>query len=242
MRGNRLYFLFATICAISATAGAADEVTAKFQGKAFLETYREQAPVSGNVVAGLSLVGFGPGANPISLLVPDRLAGQSVCVQVVSRDGRYWSQNTFALPARLASSTVDLEYPSDYTDYLTSLSADQLAVRVARGECGKEQPRSPLIASAPTSSAAAAQKKLLVYVNAGRADTYLVAGDGRTSPSRRRCRLIEQGRRTSFDTVCIVELGVFQPLPDTLSIRLLRRRYERAFPPTEFSVSLPGSR
>ncbi|MCB1800121.1 MAG: hypothetical protein KDI82_00390 [Gammaproteobacteria bacterium] len=239
MQGNWLRIPLAFVCAATTLVGAAEETTASLKGEALQETYREQAPVSGQVVAGIALAGFGPGSNPVSLVVPQALAGKSVCVRVLSRDGRYWSQNTFDLPRQISTAVVELDYPSEYSEYLGSLTPDQLAIRVEGGECGQEQVLSPLLAGAPRSSATGEKKELLVFVNAARADTYLVASDGRVPPNRKRCELIEEGRRTSFDTICTIELGVFEPLPESLSIRLLRRRYERAFPPTEFSVALP---
>jgi hypothetical protein len=78
-----------------------------------------------------------------------------------------------------------------------------------------------------------------IFVNSGRSDTYLsVKNDaGMRRPSR--CQAIQEGRRTGYDTICRIQLNKLAAAADTLEIKIVRRRYERMLPATEFTLQLP---
>ena len=201
------------------------------------ETFHEEAPVSGRVVTGLMLAGSG-GSARLALLPPAAVAGGSVCVQVVSRDGRYWAENTFVLPPAVGGQPVLLAYPSAHRDLLRTLGEDELALLAYQGECGRRGGRQLLLSA--RSPADTPPGRVWIFVNSGRTDTYVqVKNDaGARRPSR--CRRIRQGRRTAFDTVCTVELPKPEAVAGPLEVRILRRRYERMLPPTELVIALPG--
>ncbi len=201
------------------------------------ETFHEEPPVSGRVVTGVLLAGSGAAAS-LALLPPAAAAGHSVCVQVVSRDGRYWAENTFELPPASGDQPVLLEYPSAYRDLLQALGDDELALLAYRGECGHGGRRELLLSTRSLPASVPGQAWILV--NSGRTDTYVMVKNSPGARRPSRCRRIRQGRRTAFDTVCTVALPAPEATVGTLEVRILRRRYERMLPPTELVIALPG--
>lgn len=214
----------------------AQEPVARLKNHPFQESYQDQVPVSGRVIAGIIL--SGPVATArLALIPPESAAGTSVCVQVMSRDGRYWAKNTFDLPPRIGATPVALEYPSQHQDFLLAVAPDQLAVLGSAGECDSIDRDTLFLSSVPTDTAEDIRVKVLV--NSGRSDTYIaITNDaGKRRPTR--CQAIEDGRRTGYDTLCSIRLSELDPALDHLRIKIIRRRYERMLPPTEFSVELP---
>ena len=245
---SRLVFLLVGLVAGLGTplAGRADDSAealarvARVKGE-FEERFHEEAPVSGRVVAGVLVRGSGrPG---LALLPPSLAAGQSACVQVMSRDGRYASRNTFLIPSAASAPTVPLDYPSAHEDFLWTLDSDDLAVLAMPGDCDENDTSGLYVATSrardePLHSADA----ITIFVNSGRSETYVAVNNDPKGKRPRRCAEIEEGRRTGFDTVCGIDLSELESVPERLEIRILRRQYERMLPPTEFDLFLPPAR
>lgn len=228
--------LVAWLAVVYAAASSAQTPVAQLKHRPFNERFQDEAPVSGRVVAGALISGI-PAANGMNLLPPVSAAGSSVCVQVMSRDGRYWSENTFELPERIDTAAVDLEYPSRHGDYLNGLDFGELAILGTAGECATADKHTLFLAS--TKATGGEAPGIDVLVNSGRADTYIGVSSHPEQRRPRRCRRIEQGRRTGFDTICHIDVKTLTPAPERLEVRILRRRYERMLPPTEFTFLLP---
>ena len=83
--------LYLLLLGWSPSSAAEENGVARLKEKPFRESYHNEAPVSGRVIAGVLLqVSGSPG---LALLPPASAAGKSACVQVMSRDGRYASKN-----------------------------------------------------------------------------------------------------------------------------------------------------
>jgi hypothetical protein len=216
--------------------GNAQLPVAQLKNPPFQESYLEEAPVSGRVIAGVTLTGYASSAL-LSLMPPASAAGSSVCVQVMTRDGRYWSKNTFQLPASINASPVALEYPSAHHDFLAQQQFGGLAVLGSPLECGDSDTNTVFLSS--TDDSGNDEPVVNIFVNSGRSDTYIsVKNDaGKRRPAR--CQTIQEGRRTSYDTICRIQLKELAEVPDKLDIKIVRRRYERMLPATEFTLQLP---
>ena len=226
---------FLAVFTILNTPSFAQEPVAELKHRPFNESFQDEAPVSGRVVAGV-LVTDATAANALNLAPPSFAAGKSICVQVMSRDGRYWAENTFQLPENIDAMPVRLEYPSRHRDFLQQLDFGELAILSSAGECGEVDDEVLYLAGPGTTRGKAG---VSVFVNSGRADTYIAVGNVPELRRPARCRQIEQGRRTGFDTVCQIDLHGVELAPQRVDVRILRRRYERMLPPTEFTLLLP---
>jgi len=211
---------------------------ARLKSRPFQEEYRDEAPVSGRVVVGVLLHGF-PGEG-LAVMPPASAAGRAVCVHVSSRDGRYVSRNTFVLPAEIPAAPVALEYPSSHEDFLRGLDPDGLAVRVSPGQCGDEEAELLYAAGARFGTGDPGGQRIAVLVNSARADTFVAVANDPEARRPRRCRSIQEGRRTAFDTVCELALGGLETGDAPLEVRIVRRHYDRMLPPARVRVALPG--
>lgn len=224
------------VAVVQASVSSAQTPVAQLKHRPFNEHFQDEAPVSGRVVAGALISGVSA-TNAMNLLPPVSAAGSSVCIQVMSRDGRYWSENTFELPERFDTGAVGLEYPSRHEDFLNGLDFGELAILGTAGECDTADRHILFLASARAAGGDA--PGIDVLVNSGRADTYITVSNRPGERRPHRCRKIEQGRRTGFDTICHIDLQALAPVSERLEVRILRRRYERMLPPTEFTFLLP---
>ncbi len=218
--------------------GVAQETRAKYLGPPpddVKEVFQTEVPVSGRVVAGITAT------SSIAMAALTVYAKyDSVCIEVVSRDGRFWSRNTYYLTSPVQDWPVPVEYQSAHMKYLDKLDADDLAVLGSPGECGGDGGKGYYImGSGPANDR---PEIIRIFVNSGRMDTYvaMVNGGQRSRPSP--CDSIEAKRRTGFDAICAVDLRNIAPDETKLTIQILRRRYERTLPPTEFIVVLPGAK
>ena len=215
----------------------ADEPIAHLKHRPFQEAYKDEVPVSGRVVVGVSLTGSAVSTAMLALLPPQSAAGSSVCVQVMSRDGRYWSRNTYELPDGISTREVSLEYPSQHQEFLRELQHEDLAVLGSAGDCSDTDLGAIFLTSAGKQDTSPAQMK--VFVNSSRADTYIAVKNHPSQSRPSHCRTIEEGRRTGYDTICSLAISELGTLPGSLDIRIIRRHYERMLPVTEFTIILP---
>lgn len=200
------------------------------------ESYLDEAPVSGRVIAGVTLAGHSS-STVLSLLPPVTAAGGNVCVEVMTRDGRYWSKNTFQLPASISVTPVVLEYPSDHQDFLKQQKSGDLAVLGSARECSETDAGTVFLSS--TGDAGPGEPVVSIFVNSARSDTYLSVTNDANKRRPARCEIIQEGRRTGYDTICRINLSELAEPAGSLAIKIVRRRYERMLPATEFTLKLP---
>ena len=236
------YTLAWLMTALSAAASAQEPVaTLVVPVKDFDEVFQEEVPVSGRVVAGIGVTGSA-GMAALAVLPPAGGSdGDLVCIEVVSRDGQYHSRNTYELPSPSQDWPVRLQYPTKHTKFLRGQDTEDLAVLGTPGNCETRNRGTYYVTG--SGPANAAPGSISIFVNAGRADTYVAArvGGARVgSPTR--CTPIDAERRTGFDTLCEFEITEAARDGDGLTLEVLRRRYERRLPTTTFKVVLPGSK
>jgi hypothetical protein len=208
----------------------------------FNEHLNPDVKVSGRILVGVLAArenAASPSSEPL-LLLPERGVGgvQSICLQTVSRDGRYYSEGILPGAALAgARGLVRVRFKTQHGVLLKGLRRDELAILAAAGDCGANIDAIPRVfvvdrAEAPASSAS----KILVLLNSERLDTEAVYAGADGREIRTRCIPIEDGRRTAFDTVC--ELP--PPRAAETDVRIERRRYERRLNPLVFRLVLGG--
>jgi hypothetical protein len=204
--------------------------------EALEEVYKDDVPVSGRVVAGLSMAGV-PLPGTLALLPRQDVGGGQVCVQVMSRDGRYWAENNFLLPGGIVDGPVRLQYESRYSDELNAAQADDLALLSYLGGCGDQNTREYVLTSRDKLSDG--ERSLVIYVNSARADTYAGIVNRAKREKPQKCRRITEGRRTGYDTICRIALQDADAELGALQVKVFRRKYEKNLKPVELRVILP---
>ncbi len=221
------------------TNGWAQIPVATFEGKKLEEVYKDDVPVSGHVIAGLCFAGI-PHSNILAILPKStEQSGKKICVQVMSRDGRYWAKNTFLLPElKETDRLVALDYDSEYKDMIKDSSVVDLAVLSSAGPCDSEKQHEYILTSRDKLS----QEKdtLVIYVNSGRTDVFISVTKPENSGSPQPCETITEGRRTGYDTICKFKLESKYREQNRLELKLYRRKFGRNLPPVEFTVAMPS--
>ncbi|SFM98077.1 hypothetical protein [Marinobacter pelagius] len=213
-------------------ASSAQDALAELKGDDFQERLTEEASVSGRVVAGVLSSGT-MAAHALSLFSSPAREGEDVCVRVISRDGLYWSENTFRWPAVSEADAVRLQYKSRYD--LSRYAETDLSVLGYEGDCSEAQSGPVLIAARGNNHKL--PDSLDIFVNSGRSDTFAVITSPDIEARTLACRLIREGRRTGYDTICTVPIA--DSATGSLTVRIMRRRFDRMMPPTELVVRLP---
>lgn len=221
------------------TNGWAQIPFATFEGKELQEVYKEDVPVSGHVIAGLCLSGI-PLSNILAVLPKStKQSGKKICVQVMSRDGRYWAENTFLLPElNETDRLVALDYESDYTDLLEDSNIIDLAVLSFAGSCDSKMEREYILTTRDKLSTE--KDTLFIYVNSGRTDVFVDITNPDNSERPQPCESITEGRRTAYDTICRLKLEPNYREKNQLQLKLYRRKFGRTLPPVEIFVALPS--
>ncbi|RLA55975.1 MAG: hypothetical protein DRQ98_03640 [Gammaproteobacteria bacterium] len=200
------------------------------------EAYNEEVPVSGRVIAGVSLVGATlPGELVIFPLAAS--AGDKVCVQIMSRDGRYWAENNFLLPDGALDGPIQLRYDSRYADELQAFESSDLAILSHLGAC--DDPANDKYVLNSRSKLADEARALFVFVNSARADTYAGVMNRPDREKPQKCRRIVEGRRTGYDTICKIALREDDAGLKNLEIKVYRRKYEKSLKPETLLVTIP---
>jgi hypothetical protein len=158
----------------AAPAFAADEILQLSDAKAFYETYLD-GPVTqrGGAVVGATVVGVrlaGPAAafKPEQIRVPlghGVARPESLCLRMLSRDGRYFARGQY----RIAASAADaprITFNSSYKDKLSAYQAADVAVSFTAGgkTCDERKPGQLFAAALDV---AEAPDKLVLQVRAG---------------------------------------------------------------------------
>lgn len=238
---RRISFSLVLLIAAHCGDAVAQETRAKYLGpdpEDVKEVFQTEVPVSGRVVAGITATSSTAMAALAVYAKYDR-----VCIEVVSRDGRFWSRNTYDLTSPVQDWPVPVEYRSAHMKYLDKLDANDLAVLGSPGECGGDGGDGDkgyyIMGSGPPNDR---PESIRIFVNSGRMDTYVATVSGGERGRTSRCDPIDAKRRTGFDAICEVSLAKIAPDESKLTIQILRRRYDRTLPTTELIVVLPDAK
>ncbi|MFO7542413.1 MAG: hypothetical protein R6W97_06320 [Thiobacillus sp.] len=203
---------------------------AKLDRDHFFESNSPDVNVSGSVIVGVlgnnasggdSIQGLQL-TNPVS---PRETSDSPVCLTVQSRDGAYFSRNTFNLPGGSGGNLVRIPYDkSKFLDKLKRYSRNELAMLATPGKCENKTNGYYVIDAAATKP----PESIRVFINSfGATDVFYRAGGGSFVP----CTPISEGRRTSFDYWCDVPW----PRGGKLNVDIQRERFGREMP----AVALP---
>lgn len=124
----------ALLAALPGVATPAPPLEAELVG-AFFETEQVDVAVSGSVVVGVTSTSVQGGKSVGSLLLLHAAGDPQVCLTMLSRDGVYYSRNTFRLPDAGAGQAVRLPYRTNLRDRLGNYEAADLAIRANAGSC-----------------------------------------------------------------------------------------------------------
>ena len=176
---------------------AAPPLRAELDG-AFHEAVQEEVAVSGSVVVGVAAAGAQSGEATLKGLQIPALS-ETVCLTVLSRDGVYFSRNTYRMPAgTMGGAMVKVQLPYEGTrkrDLIRRYASGDLAVRATSGSCDQPQPLYLVPESEVGSSS------LDVLINAfGANAVYSRLDDG----AEVECVEFTEGRRTSYDYRCTI--------------------------------------
>ena len=233
--------LLTIVLTLFCSSSSANELVATLDPKASVlnELYKNEVPVSGKVIAGIGISGVD--TNYELALFPNKSSDLGfACVQVMSRDGRYWAENTFVLPPVSSNTPIKLDYPSKYNDVLSGYDAEDLAILSFIGRCQKKGRVSYIVTSRQKLSDKG--KSLIVYVNSARADAYIKVLSGGSSARRsKKCSKITEGRRTGYDTICRIDLSKQNFSEDSpVKLGIFRRKFNKNLKPVRILVSLPS--
>lgn len=231
---SMLTSLLAVACFLAFTIGDASgqdrsgsRVTVKMK-----ESYSEEVKVGGRVLVGAMVVqAEGPPGKQLVLLVPT--TGRApVCVQAVSIDGRYYAEGTIAAAALPTQpGRVELEYQTQYDRVLRDLPPLQLAILAFAGDCTGGSETLPRVFAVYRGAPPDPLARVNLLINSERLDTAVRYANGAKEEVYSRCRRIEEGRRTSFDTICVLS-----NLASSTNVAIERRRHERLLPPIRLQL------
>ncbi|WP_310600780.1 hypothetical protein [Desulfobulbus sp.] len=149
-----------------------------------------------------------------------------LCVNMVSRDGRYAASWQYAIGSQPAGA-INVDLPSKYQEQMSSYSPDALVVLagIAKQSCA-----APDLKYIPASWGEARAADYILYVNSGNTDT-IIGVPGRTE--RIPCAKIAADNTIAYDTQCVIGREV---LAEPKSIFLVRNSFGNKLPNVEFPV------
>ena len=171
------------------------------------ETLIPKAEISRVLVAGFQRLGESPRKRPaLWASVPAAWRGRSLCLRLLSADGTYTAQQSFAVPQDWRGGASALDFTSAFTERLQGLAADEMAVRISLGDCSATDSVYAL-GSWNTDGAAASPDGVLLLNSMRATEVYLIEKDaGREIP----CAVKTSDASTSFDTRCVIPADVLK--------------------------------
>ena len=228
-------FLWCLGLSLVSLPAAAQPRLAQLSGP-FHEVVQDEVSVSGSVVVGaIRASSLGGMAVLQGLLVSSHET--SLCLTMQSRDGIYFAQNTFSVPASLPSAaSLDVLLPYDATAHsqlLRRLGPSELSVRVGAGDCHQVSE----VLLVPSSATGVAAGDVILQVNAmGASDVIVESASGADVV----CDAITEGRQTIYDHLCrIPEAWLVHP---TTTLTLVRERYGRELPKVAVELGIGAAR
>ncbi|HRO34848.1 hypothetical protein [Thauera sp.] len=217
------------LVALTGAAMAAPPLEAELVG-AFFETEQVDVAVSGSVVVGVTSAAVQGGKSVDNLVLLHAAGDPQVCLTMLSRDGVYYSRNTFRLPDAGTGQAVRLPYRSSLRDRLGNYEASDLAMRASAGNCEHSTNLYYVLGTA----GGTAPGTIRVFVNSfGATDVFYRS---EVQGLEGACTPITEGRRTSFDHWCDI------PWPgrsaERVDIGIERERYGREMPPVTLTLVL----
>lgn len=193
----------------------------------FNEKFNSNVPVSGRVISGVMQSSKSVLSNIKVNLT--NLNTNIICLKVQSRDGTYFSSNEYRVNEK-AKGLITPEYPTKYEEVLTSFSDNELAILAFEGECSDRKLNNVLISSRHNTT----NDKVIVYVSSGRSDVFINTIMPKGKKKTTKCMRIENGKRTAYDTECIIDVKYL--LNESNEVSILRRKSGRRLPTVRFNL------
>lgn len=196
----------------------------------FKESYLEKVTVSGGIRAGFmhqsNLEHIDLNKLYVHLQHDIKDQDAMLCVNMVSRDGRYAASWQYPLGEQQTGSIL-VNMPSKYQDQISNYAPDSLVVLAA---ITKKDCLSKEIQYVPVSWGDSATNDYVLYVNSGNTDTEIgIPG----STGRIHCAKINADSTIAYDTKCMMKTDI---LTEPKSIFILRNNFGKRLPNVEFPV------
>lgn len=217
-------FISAMLLCVCSVASAQDTVSAELVSEPFVESYEPEVSVSGNVVVGIMTAAAAAAisSDQVAVNASAEASGERICLKAASRDGIYTSKNVYAVPDG-AAGNVRLPYRSKLANVVRDYGEHEIALSATVGDCDSGASDYVLLGSTSTGASDAA----VMYLNSFGATDVFVEIDGEIEP----CEYISEGRRTTFDFICTLNVSAGDGAVD---ITIIRERFGREQP----SISL----
>jgi hypothetical protein len=196
----------------------------------FNEKYNSNVPVSGRVIAGVMFRSAKDPDNELSIFLAP-LKSDLICFKVQSKDGTYYSANEYKVPESGISGSIFPEYPTKYKKLLNEFDDTELALLAFSGNCDSKQIDTILISAR---SQTGIQEDVVMLVNSGRSDVFLITAQESGKRKTTKCKRIIEGKRTAYDTQCLIEVDSLIEGINELSI--IRRKPTGNMPSVKFNV------
>ncbi len=196
----------------------------------FNEHFSSVVPVSGNVLVGA--VYSSTSTNNKFFL--DTTNGISdFCFKVSSINGTYISENDYKLIESTPdkSNRVYIEYPTKFEKIITAFNINQLAPLATTGSCDDQRYQHVLLSSRAVN---VDDSQVLFMISSGRSEVFMQLKSATGKQIKAKCERLEEGKRTSYDTICEVPASTMSE--DTYNIKIARRKNGRSLPATTFTL------
>lgn len=228
--GVSLIFSTAVLLCFVSNAIAQEQRVIVLQNTHFKESFLQKVTVSGGIRAGFM---FQSGLERVDInelyihlqhAVDEKDA--MLCVNMVSRDGRYTASWEYGL-GQQQSGSIAVNLPSKYQEQIASYSPDGLVVLAA---ITKRDCTSGDNMYVPASWGKMHKSDYVLYVNSGNTDTVVgIPGNA----ERIKCTKINSESTIAYDTKCVVEKEVVK---DAKSIFLVRNNFGNRLPNVELQL------
>ena len=209
---------------LCSVASAQETASAELVSDPFIENYEPEVSVSGNVVVGImtTAAALAIANDQIAINATAESGGKQLCLKAASRDGIYTSRNVYAVPDGTVGN-VRLPYRSKLGNVVRDYGEHEIALSATAGDCDSGASDYYLLGSATTDDAAS----VVMYLNSFGATDVFVEIDDEIRP----CEYISEGRRTTFDFICPLDVSAGN---GAVPITIIRERFGREQP----SISL----
>jgi|SRR5665647_3687579 len=225
-----LLYSTAAICLFTNNVAAQEQRRIVLNDREFKESFLDKVSVSGGIRAGFMhqspLAHIDIHELYVHLQHDIEEQDAMLCVNMVSRDGRYSASWEYALGKQPAGS-IAVDLPSKYQEKISGYSTDALVVlaAIAKKDCASSEMK-----YVPTSWGEMNTSDYILYVNSGNTDTIIgIPGHA----ERIQCSKIIADSTIAYDTRCIVGKDI---LNEPKSLFFVRNNFGNRLPNVEFPV------
>lgn len=142
--------------------------------------------------------------------IPANLDPKEICMQVRSGTGIYGVAHEYTVPDKYASTTVELEYPTDDSDFLRESSVETIAIRLTQGSCSIPppsaygKPRARFLVPAWNVDRFQADDDILVLVQGGGMGVQIGSG-AIDNADFVPCERVSAGNNPLFNHICRIQ-------------------------------------